>query len=94
MFYAMCAFLILFALEVFALSGLGFYAMYELSGYIGLISSLAVVGVTLLIAGLLVWRFIGFVKKGLVKLLDDATKWLKSLSVKDIVKIILGILKK
>lgn len=94
MFYAMCAFLILFALEVVALSGLGFYAMYELSGYIGLLSSLAVVGVTLLIAGLLVWRFIEIIKKGLVKLIEDATKWLKSLSVKDIVKIILGILKK
>lgn len=94
MFYAMCAFLILFSLEVVALSGLGFYAMYELSGYIGLLSSLAVVGVTLLIAGLLVWRFIEIIKKGLVKLIDDAKKWLKSLSVKDIVKIILGILKK
>lgn len=94
MFYAMCAFLILFALEVVALSVLGFYAMYELSGYIGLLSSLAVVGVTLLIAGLLVWRFIEIIKKGLVKLIEDAKKWLKSLSVKDIVKIILGILKK
>lgn len=94
MFYAMCTFLILFALEVVALSCLGFYAMYGLSGYIGLLSSLAVVGVTLLIAGLLVWRFIEIVKKGLVKLIDDAKKWLKSLSVKDIVKIILGILKK
>lgn len=94
MFYAMCAFLILFALEVVALSCLGFYAMYGLSGYIGLLSSLAVVGVTLLIAGILVWRFIEIVKKGLVKLIDDAKKWLKSLSVKDIVKIILGILKK
>lgn len=94
MFYAMCAFLILFALEVVALSCLGFYAMYGLSGYIGLLISLSVVGVTLLIAGLLVWRFIGIVKKGLVKLIDDAKKWLKSLSVKDIVKIILGILKK
>lgn len=94
MFYAMCAFLILFALEVVSLSSLGFYAMYELSGYIGLLSSLAVVGVTLLIAGLLVWRFIEIIKKGLVKLIEDAKKWLKSLSVKDIVKIILGILKK
>lgn len=94
MFKAVIAFLVILVVELIALSGLGFYAMYELSGEIGLYSSLAVFGVTLLITALLVWRFIELIKAELTSVISSVKQWLASLSVKDIVKIILGLLKK
>lgn len=94
MFYAMIVFLALSIIEMLCLSGFGIYSLFIWCGNTGLIITLAVVCVTLSIAGLLVWRFIEVIKKELTKTIANAKKWLKSLSVKDIIKLVMGLIKK
>lgn len=94
MIKAVIAFLVILLVELIALSGLGLYAMYELSGEIGLYTSLSVFVVTILVTALLVWRLIELIKSELTSVINSLKQWLASLSIKDIVKIILGLLKK
>lgn len=94
MFYAMIIFLAISIIEMLFLSGFGLYSLFIWCGNTGAIITLAIVLVTLSITGLLVWRFIEVIKKELVKTIANAKKWLKSLSVKDIIKLVMGFIKK